>query len=398
MKSSRISKRQIEAGDASALLARTGEEIRMIDQTLFACVARRVSLAPAILAAKTALSEGGKVQIVNREREQARLQEAGVTAASLGVDTNLALAIEYFLIGELVKSQAALAGKAPPQAPDRAQLRQNLLALTASVAPTYSDPNKTHGTCPVTQEVRRFESAAIADAIRDLEGDRALLVDVGCANGQELFRHVRQFRRGLGLDLCGHMIEAAIATGGKLKLCEKKSAHPASFVHVDVEETGVPVRDGEVSFAIVNNGTGSDFFDLRRVLGEIARALRPGGRFFASFYNADAAAAQGVPLPWTSAMRATPDRDHGTVQVRTADGRVHEVPGRAYSRREVERAMPAALQVLSATTFPFSLSLMPSGVLTNNRQLRATLARTDRALAKSGHEGGAYLMVTGVKI
>lgn len=377
-----------------------GVELAAVDQTLVACVARRLQLNRQVLRAKRAAKDGSSPlgKIVRRGKERQRVQEIAELAAQLGVEPTLLASIEYMLIGESVKVQVEELSGSGPTPPDAPKLRQNLLGLAASVAASYGKAGEAHGSCPATEAVQRFETDTIAAAIDALEIERDLIVDVGCANGQELFRHAKRFSRGLGLDVSPEMVEAAIEAAKRRPEGQPHASHPCTFINVDVESTGIPVKDGQASFAIVNNGTGSDFLDLPKVLAEIARVLRPGGRFFASFHNAAALASQGTPLPWVSAMRAVPDRERHTVLVRTADGRAHEIHGRAYSRREVEQAMPISLQAISVMTFPHTLSLLPSGVLANNPGLRRALRKIDRALAASEHEGGSYLMVSGIKV
>lgn len=376
-------------------LAQIGTELAALDLTLVACVARRIELSLKVIQAKTRASQGAVPQIVRPDIEKKRIVEVSELAAQLGVERSLAEAIESILINASIKAQVATLANPPGPIPSSEQLVKNLLALTADVAEGYGKVSKTHGSCPTTDAVRRFETEAISEAIEALEIPRELIVDVGCANGQELLRHAQRFSRGLGLDISPEMIGAGIAAAGPQ---DNHASSRVTFVNVNVEEVGIPAKDGEASFVILNNGTGSDFLDLPKVLAEITRVLKVGGRFFASFHNAAAVTARGAPLPWVSAMRATPDRDRQTMRVRTADGKVHEIPGQAYSRGDVERATPDSLQALSVVTFPHTLSLLPSGVLAHNPKLRQELVKIDRAMATAGHDGGSYLMVSGVKV
>lgn len=375
-----------------------GVELAGVDETLVACIGRRTELARQVIAAKMLASAGSVPQIVRPDTERRRIRQVGDLAAQLGVERPLAETLEHILIGASIKAQAEVLATPPSVVPAADQLRKNLLTLAAKVASNYGATSAAHGSCPVTEAVEAFETEEITAAIQELDRPRTLLLDIGCANGRELYRHVLAFHRGFGCDVSPDMIRAAIDS--KVTPASKPRRareHQCTFSHVDVEKTGIPLQNGSVSFAIMNNGTGSDFFSLAKVLGEMSRVLRPGGRFFASFHNSTALMSRGAPLPWVSAMRASPDRERGTMRVRTADGHTHEIPGRAYSRAEVEEAMPPALSVVSALTFPHTLSLLPSGVMANNPGLLLGLIEVDRGLARSRHEGGAYLMVSGIK-
>jgi len=387
----------VPANETKRELNALGDELKSIDQTMLACVARRLEVSRKVYNVKQKASPGKHPTIVRRDKEKERVTAMAELATQLGVEPQLAAAIEYLIIAESVKVQTELAQSdfviSPPE---RAVLRANLLELTAKVAASYSKPTDFHGDCPATTALRRFETATITSGIGSLEFPRGLIVDIGCANGHELSQHVGRFSRGLGIDVSPAMVDAAIAASQNEQA--RRSASRATYLCVDVEESGIPIRDAEASFVIMNNGTGSDVFDLKPVLSEVKRVLRPGGRFFVSFYNAASVVAKGAPLPWISSFGSTLDPERGTLRIRLSDGRTIEILGRAYSREQVEAAMPSGLQITSTLTYPHVLSLLPPGVLSGNAKLRAAIERIDALLATGSSENGAYLMVSGVKI
>lgn len=368
-------------------LAELRKKIRATDETIVAGVARRMSLSIQVLEAKMLVEEHPR--IVLRDVEADRLKEVAETATELGVNIAVAQAIETIIIGESVKVQTEKLYDGVHQAPSREQLLENLLALTARVAPNYADEAKNHGkSCPASSSLRTFEGSLIARTIEEAGGLRHMLLDIGCADGGELRRHVDMFAAGFGVDISPAMVEVAKTKSRKDRRC--------AFACANVEER-IPLESGEACFAVVSNGTGSDFFDLPKVLGEISRVLRRGGHFHVSFHNAEALASAHGWLPWVSALRATPSRERGTQTVRLGNGEAFEIPGRAYSLDEIEDAMPRGLQVTSSKTYSHMLSMLPAAVFTTNPAMHAAAEAFDFNLAAQGIGGGAYLMVSGVK-
>lgn len=104
-----------------------------------------------------------------------------------------------------------------------------------------------------------------------LVSDSAIL-DVGCGSGQVTRDAARLSRRGsaLGVDLSSSMLRLASALTAEAKLPN------VSFVQADAQ-----VYDfGESRFDVAVSRHGTMFFgDLAAAFANIARALRPGGRF-----------------------------------------------------------------------------------------------------------------------
>src|ERR1700687_1276205 len=86
-----------------------------------------------------------------------------------------------------------------------ATLKQNLLELTAAVAPQYDN----YGDVFASRAYRSFEDSMLNNLIEPRSRD--VFVDLGCATGYQIFRVASQFKRLFGFDLSPDMIEHANA-------------------------------------------------------------------------------------------------------------------------------------------------------------------------------------------
>jgi SAM-dependent methyltransferase len=159
--------------------------------------------------------------------------------------------------------------------------------------------------------------AVFFDAARVGPGDRVL--DVGCGTGQTTRAAARLAPAGqaLGLDLSAQMIDVARQRAAREALPNVRFARADAQIH--------PFPPG--GFDIVLSRTGAMFFgDPRAAFGNLARALRPGGRltllswqpaarneWFGAFWTALTGRAElptpppGAPSPFSL---SDPDRVH----------------------------------------------------------------------------------------
>lgn len=120
----------------------------------------------------------------------------------------------------------------------------------------------------------RFARQRIANVFSLLPDVRGLrVVDVGCGMGTFTFEAAqRGARYALGLDLATSGIAAAA------RIAREEGVGHCSFLLADA--AALPVRSASADVVIAADFTEHlDDATLRRVLGEAARAVKPGGRF-----------------------------------------------------------------------------------------------------------------------
>jgi arsenite methyltransferase len=177
----------------------------------------------------------------------------------------------------------------------------------------------------------------VPTAVADLhEGETVL--DLGSGAGADVLisaRRVGRTGRAIGLDMTDEMLELA-----------RRNAADAGVENVDfvkgyIEE--IPLPDASVD-VVISNCVINLAADKRRVLGEAARVLRPGGRFAVTDIVADDdmdAATRADMRAWTGCIAGALTRSEyeseltaagfGDVEVRETH-RVHEHAGSAIIR------------------------------------------------------------------
>lgn len=129
------------------------------------------------------------------------------------------------------------------------------------------------------------EAKDAAAAFASRVGGRGRVLDLACGTG----RHMAAFGDAgldmVGLDLSGYLLERAA----------RDPALRGRLVRGDMR--ALPFRDGAFG-GVINMFTSFGYFDTgeehRRVLEEVARVLRPGGRFLLDFMNAHRAVRSGL--------------------------------------------------------------------------------------------------------
>lgn len=367
-------------------LAQLGEDLRKIDRLIMDLVKRRMDVAH--LVAQEKQRTGGVMY--RPQVEDQRIAAIGDHARAIGLNPHMARAVLYFLIAESCKEQTILlesqAGAA--QRPEAERLKENLLRLTEQVAGGY-DAREASGKF-ASQLYGAYERELIRqDALA--AGDRSLALDLGCATGAIALDLAGGFAKVAGYDLSSHMVEAARAKA------QTRGVENVRFASLDLDAHNLPEVDASASFVVMNLGTASDVSNLPHVLAEISRVLKPGGRFFLTFYNSDALLYKMGFLPWVASLEAVVNPYTMCLDVKIGDALI-PVHAQLFSEAEVRRALPAGLVVDHVSSFPEIAAILPDEVL-GDVKVRASIDRLDRELAKGaeGGHGGAYLIVRGRK-
>lgn len=264
-----------------------------------------------------------------------------------------------------------------------AGLKQNLLELTAAVAPHYDQSYDAHFLA--SRAYRQFEDDRLAKAIRLLHGGGGeIFADLGCATGYHVFRASSKFTRLYGYDLSPHMIEQA-----ERKL-NGDLATRVSFKELDLEG-GIPLKNCSVACLVMGLGTASDIRNIRELLVEIQRVLVRGGQFLLSFYNRDALVYSWQHLPWPTSIAAEMDHARSCLKVHVDDAD-YDVYARAYTGVEIRALMPQRLTIKSMETFPAITAILPEDALAD-AVVQERIITLDRELADRPY--GAYHVVVG---
>jgi arsenite methyltransferase len=139
-----------------------------------------------------------------------------------------------------------------------------------------------HDTIGATDDaVAASLGCGVPTAVADLAPGETVL-DLGSGAGADVLisaRRVAPNGRAIGLDMTDAMLELARANAARAGL------HNAEFLKGYIEE--IPLDDDSVD-VVISNCVINLAADKSRVLGEVARILRPGGRFAVSDVIADA--------------------------------------------------------------------------------------------------------------
>jgi arsenite methyltransferase len=118
------------------------------------------------------------------------------------------------------------------------------------------------------------------------------VLDIGCGAGMDLLlaaKEVGPTGRAIGVDMTTSMIERA-----------RSGAKAAGLSNVEIREgeaQALPVQDDTVD-VVISNGVLNLTPDKRKAFGEIARILKPGGRFFIIGTELSESARRDIDL-WT---------------------------------------------------------------------------------------------------
>lgn len=378
-------------------LQKIGRALAQVDQHILSAAARRRDLV--ILVEKRKRLEEGNQPILRREVEEKRLLQAREWGQEYGLDPNFCQALQLFIISESCRTQLEERelhlGETEEELYSgsrdawQGQLRQNLLALTAEVAPQYDEMYGDSAPF-ATQSYVQFEENRIRAEIETLKAihNVDLALDIGCATGRMTFQLAPHFSKVVGVDVSPDMVRVA-----KDRASEKNVGN-VSFELTDVEG-GLPIEPHSVSLALMNLGTASDIHNTRQLLTALNGVLKKDGRFLLSFYNQNAFYYQ-CPLPWKMPLVAEIDTVRHCLDV-SFNRKTFRVFARPYSPREI-RDLLEKIPGLTATeivTYPTMGAVLPNECFADE-QSREIIRNIDRRLLDQGL--GAYILVTGRNI
>lgn len=146
--------------------------------------------------------------------------------------------------------------------------------LSTGVDPSHQVALQARYDALAAQPATSLSCGGAADLAEPLPGQ--VCVDLGCGRGRDLVslaRKVGPTGQAIGLDASSRMVEAARARAEEEGLAQV-TVRPCPLEALDLPDASV---DWIVSNCALNHA-----LDKRRVWAEIARVLRPGGRFVVS--------------------------------------------------------------------------------------------------------------------
>jgi ubiquinone/menaquinone biosynthesis C-methylase UbiE/chorismate mutase len=369
-------------------LEQLGRSLLQVDTQIMNLAHRRMELAHQVGHVKRRDNQ----PIYRAEIEEDRLKFARELARKLGLNPHFASALLYLLIDEACKLQMiqlqeeVVSGVAPLTTDQQyEQFKENLRNLTARWAPKYDAEYEktffaTHACLTLEMELMREE-------VKNLP-DNKLLIDLGCATGRLTFPLAESFRRAIGFDISHDMLSVA-----RKKIPQPQSGDKFLFLKEDLDE-GIPRADNTASYVVMNLGTASEVRNIGDIVKETLRVLKPGGRYFFSFYNRDALLYKWELLPWPVGLAARIDMIQDCLNVRLGSS-TFQVYARAYTVDEVRDVLSAAGTKPTVVTFPTVSSILPGDLFEGQRAIEEAVLKMDRDLMHSGM--GAYIVATGQK-
>jgi ubiquinone/menaquinone biosynthesis C-methylase UbiE/chorismate mutase len=352
--------------------------LRKLDRHMVALLAQRF-----VLNKQVADAAGDSQRL---EMDARRLQEVQGWALESGVDAELAKAFISVAMGspsedQTVRQQNDLYDN---DALNFGDFRKNLLNLTDRIAPTYDNNFDTNFFA--TQSYRRFESALIDQVVAGLN-DRSSALDLGCATGAYACRLSFLFSRVVGYDISKSMIDHACISP------RDQREGTLSFKVADLDE-GIPENDSSAAFILMNLGTASDMKDAGALLTEVHRVLKPGGKAVLSFYNSDALVFKCNFIPWALSLAAEMNPRRRCLDVHFGH-EVFSIHAKAYTLSELERLLPAGLDIKQGVTYPTISSILPNEFF-GEETVHNLVEDIDVQLRT--HQQGNYLLVVCEKI
>lgn len=368
-------------------LKQIGARIRTVDSLILSLAKRRMELAEQVALKKFQTGD----PIFRSSVEDDRIADIVKLAHSEGINPHFASSLLYLLINESCKQQMILTQNGSlPILGDRtddewyAELKRNLLTLTERWSSTYDE--KYENAFFATSEYLRFEFMRILQITKELiPRNNDLCIDLGCATGRLTFELSKYFKETRGYDISQHMIAHANERVGE--------GTDISFVQADIED-GIPEENNSVSFVIMNLGTASDVRNIKKVIQESIRVLKPDGRFLFSFYNSEALLYQWEFLPWKVDLAASINMTKHCLEVQSENERL-SIYARPYSVDEVIKLFAELGMKVDIETYPAISALLPHEIVHDKPHIQKAISAIDRTLTATTM--GAYIVVTGMK-
>jgi SAM-dependent methyltransferase/chorismate mutase len=375
-------------------LTKLGSRLAAVDTMLMQLVLRRMELAEQVGRYKR---QNGGV-IFRAQTEDGRIEAARKWALAHGLNVHFAESIMYSLINEscklqMIQLQEKVSDTNEPKTDDQwyGKLKRNLLVLTERWCSAYDAEYE--NSYFATKAYLQYEHEVLTREIQQLP-DTELMIDLGCATGRMSFKLHDTFSRVVGYDISQHMQARAN------QLADSRNLHSKlSFECVDLED-GIPMPDACASFIVMNLGTASDIRDIGKVIEETLRVLKPGGRFFFSFYNRDALVYRWEFLPWQAGLAASVNihRDSLDVHFKTDESKEEIIPvyARAYTKDEVTALFADRGMEVSMVTYPTVSAILPRELFASQLGVQESVIAIDSGLTDSSL--GAYIIATGQKL
>ncbi len=387
-------------------LRQIGDRLRRADEFLFHVLSVRLShggLSGCVAESKRKGTRDGIFNTRRQDVEDHRIELAKKWSEQLGIDPNFAAALQYQNMTESSKIQneimiaayqrhAAIIDENDPAAVYAYQ-RDNLLNLTKKIAPYY-DENYGKGFFG-SRSYFDFEKKIIQELIKEIPHHN-VAIDLGCATGIISFEIARAFKSVYGYDVSPEMVDFANS-----KHTEEDSE--ISFLNVDIEE-GLNLSENSVSLAIMNMGTASEIKNFDNFIKDLHKCLKPGGKFFLSFYNSESLLSKIGFIPWPTPLAASIDVEKRCLEVHH-DNELFFLYARSRSVKEVKDLL-SAFKIDKVFTFPTLSSLLPGilmknedqdGIVHQNEVAQEAIRTIDSELSSSASNCGTYIIVTGEK-
>lgn len=359
-------------------LMQLGIMIKKVDRLIVELLAKRKALALQVEEYKRSKGD----PIYRPEVEKERLDQAVIWANDYGLNPEFVRSVLHTIINESCKDQMRQLQEASSVDNQNVnEWRDNLLKLTARVAPTYDAFNKKISAA--THSHFDFEMKLIKERIKTLD-DKTLALDLGCANGSVAFYLSRTFEEARGLDISPDMIRVAESRK------QKNGSDNVYFQIADIEER-LPFLDNSVSFIAMTMGTASDLREINHVLFETQRVLKPGGEIFLSFYNANALIYRWDFIPWPASLAGQFNVVLNCLDVQLSPTEIYRIYAKLYKREEVEQIIPSGVDIIKVFSHPTFEALFPNDLLQEEVIVRESIEEADIAL--SDLELGAYLVL-----
>jgi prolyl-tRNA editing enzyme YbaK/EbsC (Cys-tRNA(Pro) deacylase)/SAM-dependent methyltransferase len=236
-----------------------------------------------------------------------------------------------------------------------------------------------------------FEEEVISSTLGGIF-PRRVAYDLGCGEGRISFLLAQHADLVMAYDLSAEMV----ATADRLRLAN--STGNARFMQRDLElDLLSDSKDDSVDFVAASFGMGSFFERPERLLREVLRVLRPGGKAVFSYYNSESLVHR-LPLPtdWNASLAARVDSNSAHGLMVTFDGVSYDISARAYSVDEVRRNCLKYFRECSTYTFPSFSAVLPQAV-SGHPDALALCNELDRALSTSELHVGAYIIAVATK-
>lgn len=374
-------------------LKELGSRLATVDTMIMQLVLRRMELAYQVGAYKRKTGE----KIFRADIEDRRIDAIRNWAEMHGLSPHLAETILYSLINEscklqMIQLQEEDSNQSAAQTEDEwyEQLKRNLLMLTERWSSSYESMyEKAYF---ATRAYIQHENQLLDEEIKQLPHNE-LMLDLGCATGRLSFHLHDRFTRIVGYDISQHMQTRANQLAEQHGLQSK-----VSFECTDLED-GIPMPDACASFVTMNLGTASDLRNVGKVIEEVYRVLKPGGRFFFSFYNREALVYQWEFLPWQTGLAASVNIHRDSLDVHSGNGdskdEIVPVYARAYTKDEVRSLFRICGGETALMTYPTVSAILPNELFTSQPEVQRAIIAIDAELTETSM--GAYIIATGSK-